>query len=350
MRSRILNIGLTGLIYTSLAFPLFYFVYKFGNPEPIAHDFFQYYRLYRDMDFNNVIAPLNMRLAGAFVVNLFYNAGLSYNTQIAFDAWAEQGFEKPVFFCAVFFNFLCVSATCLVLFRIARRYAGTYLSFCAGLLYLFGFGTVFYGLMPLTDAFSILLFALFLYSYLKKSYVALLPLLLLILQREYLILAIFLISLLDFITSRSRYHLYCTVFSILCFAAYFILRKTVFYNSALDFQTRPESLWKGLTSINFPIAEFVRQTFLTMNLVFVYLGVVLWKRFNRHPVNGFELLKISLLFVQVNLLSFAGVLGNNNGRYFYMVVPLIIVLIIREVAPILQALAEPQPSGKMKAQ
>jgi hypothetical protein len=340
------SIGLFG-VYLLLAFPLFYFVYKFGNPEPIAHDFFQYYRLYKDMDYSNVIAPLNMRLAGAFVVNLFYNAGLSYNTQIAFDAWAEQGFEKQVFFCAVFFNFLCVSATCLVLYRISRRYTGRYISFCAGLLYLFGFGTVFYGLMPLTDAFSILLFTLFLYSYLKKSFVAFLPLLLLILQREYLILAIFLISLLDFISSRSRYHVYCTVFSILCFATYFILRKTYFYNSVLDFQTRPESLWKGLTSINFPIAEYVRQTFLTMNLVIVYLGLVLWKRFNGHSINRFEFLKILLLFIQVNLLSFAGVLGNNNGRYFYMVVPLIIILIIREVAPLLPTAFGPPPSGKI---
>ena len=81
--------SLAGLffLFTLLSFPLFDFVYKFGNPEPLAHDFFQYYRLYKDWDIDNVNAPFNMRLVGAFFVHLLYRCNLYSDTDTAFDAF-----------------------------------------------------------------------------------------------------------------------------------------------------------------------------------------------------------------------------------------------------------------------
>ena len=57
MRSRLKNIFSVGFIYLLLAFPMFYYVYKFGNPMFGTNDFFSYYRLYKDWDFTGVEAP-----------------------------------------------------------------------------------------------------------------------------------------------------------------------------------------------------------------------------------------------------------------------------------------------------
>src|SRR5690606_21863224 len=125
-------------IFLLLSFPLFYFVYKYGDPEPLAHDFFQYYRLYYNWDWHNVNAPFNMRLVGPFFVHLFYELNLFYDTAVAFDKYVSWGFLKQVYFNAVFFNWLSVAATCVVIYQTVQRQLGqVLLSFGSGLLFLF---------------------------------------------------------------------------------------------------------------------------------------------------------------------------------------------------------------------
>jgi hypothetical protein len=322
--------------YLLLGFPLFYFVYKFGNPEPIAHDYFQYCRLYKDLDIGNVNAPFNMRLLGAFFVYLLYHkVNLFYETQTAFDYWTQFGFLKQVFFCAVFFNYLCVCATCVVIHKISRLFAGQLLSFASGMLYLLGFGTIFYCLMPLTEACAILLFAVFLFFYTKKSRWAHLVIALLIFQREYLLLVIALMALLDSVRLRERYYARVLGTAVVAFIAYFTLRQTCFYTPALEFQISPADSVRRLFHWNFPAAEYVRQTLLTMNIAVIYLGILVWKKLKVLSIDGHQLLHVSLQFVMVNIGSIAGGHGNNNGRYFYLVVPLLIVYCLKEIGPIL---------------
>ena len=70
-------------IYGTLAFPLFYFVYKYGTPDMGLNDFYSYYKLYASWDIEHVDAPFNMRLLSYFIVNLMNRTGLNYETATA---------------------------------------------------------------------------------------------------------------------------------------------------------------------------------------------------------------------------------------------------------------------------
>jgi hypothetical protein len=319
------------LLFLLLGFPLFYFVFKFGDPEPLAHDFFQYYWLYKDFDISHVIAPHNMRFVGAYFVHLFYKWNLFYDTASAFDKYAAWGFLKQVYFNALLFNFLSVAATCVVIFQILQQHFLKFLiSFSGAALYLFGFGTIFYELMPLTDAFSILLFAISIKAYLNKSYVILFPLLLLIFQREYLLIALGTWTVMDVMFYKNRYFLHVFITCSVFFAIHVVLRKTIFYTPHLDFQASAGFMWESLFKINFPLWSYIKQTAMTLNLFYLYVGIVLYKKMKGLTIDGFSVVKILVLFVQINLICHLAGHGNNCGRYFYMLTPLIIFLLITE--------------------
>src|SRR4051812_31126964 len=132
-------------VYALLAFPLFYFVYKFGNPEFGTNDFFDYYKLYYNWDIKNVDAPFNMRLLSSFVVYLLNKTGLHYDTMTAFDKF---DLSKQVFFNAIFLNYLYIVSTCAVIFLTVKKHLqNSLLAFTSGLIYLMGFGILFYELM-----------------------------------------------------------------------------------------------------------------------------------------------------------------------------------------------------------
>jgi hypothetical protein len=320
-------------VYGLLAFPLFYFVYKFGNPLFGSNDFFSYYKLYKSWDFAAVEAPFNMRLVSTYLVHLLHQTGLHYDTETTFD---QLQMDRSVFFCAVFFNYLCVIATSVILFHTARREsASPLLSFCAGVVYLLGFGTIFYDLMPITDAFSVTLFAVVLHFYLGRSKWIFVPLLLLILQREYIFLAIGLVSLLDYLKWRVRYFLFVLLACILCFLIYYVMRKTIFYTPKYDFQASPGFFAESILQLQFPLIPFIKQSLMTMNLFILYFGIMVYKWMSRMPTGRFELLKQFMLIAQITVISIAAVFGNNMGRYYYILVPYVIILTIRESKPLL---------------
>jgi hypothetical protein len=297
-----------------------------------ANDFFSYYKLYDNWDFRAVEAPFNMRLVSSFFVFLLHKTGLHYGTEIAFDQFALQ---KQVFFTAVFFNYMCVVCVCSVLYRLVYRYTLNHLwAFIAGLIYLLGFGTIFYELMPLTDSFSVLLFALALGSYLKKSYYVLPFLSLAILQREYILMAFCVITLLDFIRYRERYFLYVLVMSFVFFAVYFVLRKTYFYTPLYDHQASPGYFADSMFHLKFSLSVYIRQSLMTLNIFIIYLGLIAYKMYHRMAYSKWEFFKILFLFLQINVISVAAVFGNNMGRYFYILIPLIIYQIIVEAIPL----------------
>src|SRR5436190_6574260 len=156
------------IMYCLLASAPFHFVYKFGVPDWTANDFLSYYDLYKNWDIHHTEAPFNMRLLSSFFVHLFYRAGLHYDTLTAFDKFP---LDKHVFFDAIFFNYLCIVLTCTVIFYTGLKYLkDSLLSFTAGLVYLLGFGTLFYEFMPITDASSVLCFALIFHGYMSKKY------------------------------------------------------------------------------------------------------------------------------------------------------------------------------------
>lgn len=330
------SISILWIIYFLLAFPSFYFVYKFGNPDFGTNDFFSYYKLYKDWDLDHVEAPFNMRLVSSFFVYLFNKIGFNYNTATAFDVF---GLEKQVFFNAIFFNFLCVATTCIVIFATIRKFVSSfYPAFIGGLIYLFGFGTLFYEFMPITDAFSVLVFSMVFYLYLRKSYWIVFFLVLLILQREYVFLALGLISLIDYVKYKIKYHLQVLFVCIGCFLIYYVLRKTVFYTPRFDHQASADFFIDSLLTIKFPLVPYIKQTLMTLNIIFVYLIILLIKKVKKMPIDNFYFFKIILLFIQINVISFAAVFGNNTGRYFYILVPYVIFVLITEAYPLLKRL------------
>jgi hypothetical protein len=204
-----------------------------------------------------------------------------------------------------------------------------------GLLYLLGFGTIFFQLMPLVDAFTSLCLTFILIFYSRKSYWTLPLLALMILQREYLLMAFGLAVLVDYLYKRDAYHLRVFVFTVICFIIYVVLRKTIFETPRYAHHTDPSFMYEALTTPSFPIMPFIKQTAMTLNLLFIYLGVVLYKAWKQYSFDKAEAVKIAALFFQVVVLAFILALGNNTGRYFYIITPLIIVALVKEVSPLL---------------
>ncbi len=327
-QTSILNIS---FLYTLLAFPAFYFVYKFGDVSDIAHDFFQYYRLYNNWDWSSVNAPFNMRLISAFLVFLQNKIGIYYNTATAFDKYLGYGFDKCVYFNAILFNYLCVVFTSTFIYGILySELKNKATAFIGGLLYLLGFGTIFYELMPCTDAFSTLLFLGIWFLYRKKSKWIYLLLAAAIFQREYLLMVMVLLAFMDFVRRRDAFFLWVGLFSVICFGLYFILRRTYFYTPALSFQTSASSLWQSFLHPDFAMGTFIKQIVLTLNIYFIYMAFVFYKWRKGLSIQRSAFYNINFLLLQIVLISFAAVLGNNAGRYYYMLAPMLIIELMLE--------------------
>ncbi len=321
--------SLIAFIFLLLAFPMFYFVYKFGTPYLGMIDFFDYYKLYENMDYKSADSPLNMRLVGSFFVYCMNKMGLFYDTATQID---NAPFEKRIYFNAVFFNYICVALTSTSIFAIARKLSHSVLmSFLGGLIYLLGFGTIFFGFMPLTDAFSMLLFSIAFGCYMQKSKLIHVLFLVMIFQREYFFFAFGLIALIDFIKVREKYYLQISASTILCFVLYFIIRKTVFETSRYAYQTDTQALLTGFMTLKFPLLPFIKQLAMTLNVFILYFGIVLYKKWKRISYHQQNFVKVNLLFLQLIVLSFLLGLGNNSGRYFYMLTPMFIIYLLNEL-------------------
>jgi hypothetical protein len=327
------SLGIITILYFLLGFPLFYYVYKFGNPSMGTNDFFSYYRLYKDWDFAAVESPFNMRLLSSFLVYLFNTAGLHYNTVTAFD---QFGMDRQVFFNAILFNFLCVIATCVSIHTIVKRhFKDDLFAFLTGLVYLLGFGTIFFELMPITDALSVFIFSVTYDLYLSRRHLIILPLLFLIFQREYIFLALGLISLIDWLKFRVRYFMHVFCYCACGFVIYYILRKTVFYTPMYDFQASPDFFAESVLRLKFPLVPYLKQMMMTMNLSIVYVLILIYKRLKRIDTDNHAFLVFASLLVQINLISIAAVFGNNVGRYFYILVPFVLFQSASELAPMM---------------
>lgn len=322
------NVVLTAL-YATLAFPLFYFVYKYNTPYLGMIDFFEYFKLYSKLDYASADSPLNMRLVSSFIVFCMSKTGFVYDTASNMD---NTPFDKVVYFNAVFFNYICVVFTSVAIFRLAQNSGyNKLLSFLGGVLFLLGFGTIFFELTPLTDALAVLLFAIILIYYNKKSYWLVIPIILLILQREYVLMAVGLIGLTDYIKYKHKFYMHTLIFCLIGFAIYVVLRKLIFETPRYAHHTSSDFILSSLTHLNFPLIPFIRQTLMTMNIFIIYLFIVAFKYYKNLPFNRYSLLKNLLLLAQILILTFLLALGNNAGRYFYILVPLIILSILEEL-------------------
>jgi hypothetical protein len=274
-----------------------------------------------------------------------------YNTECSIDAYPLV--NKRIFFNSIFFNFFCIAATSFSLFVVfVKLNFSKLLAFMAGMAYLLGFGTIFYLMMPGPDALSVLIFTWVVYFYIRRSYWALPLFVALIFQREYYFLAFIVIALMDFLKhGKNRYCLTIFIFSILCFGAYFILRKTIFHTSHWSHQTSPEFLWATLWENDLQLVPLIKQSLMTMNIYLVYIFILVYKKIKGFSINKHHLYVTLVLLVEITALSFAATFGTNNGRYFYLNIPLFLYYILEELKPFNLALvSDPGAGGAVNEQ
>jgi len=321
------------LVYVLLVFPMFYYVYKFGVLLMGYDDVKSYLKLYENLNSPEVPAPFNMRLISATCIHYMDKLGLMYPTECSIDAYPLV--NKRIFFNSIFFNFFCISATSYSLFMIFIKLGfSKIMSFIAGVIYLLGFGTIFYLMMPGPDALSVLIFTWLVYHYIQRSYWVLPFFVALIFQREYYFLVFMVISLMDFFKfGKNKYHLSVFIFSILSFGAYFILRKTIFHTTHWSHQTSPEFLWSTLWENDLKLIPLIKQSLMTMNVFLIYIFILIYKKFKGFSINKHNLYVSLLLLTQITILSFAATFGTNNGRYFYLNIPFFLYFILLELKP-----------------
>ena len=330
------------VVYVLLAFPMFYFAYKFGILLQGYKDAESYLKLYENLSNPEIESPFNMRLISSSIVHLLGKSGWYYSTECAIDAFPQC--NKVYFFHNLMLNFLCIAFTSYSIFiSFVKLGFSKWMSFMSGLLYLLGFGTLFYLMMPGPDALSVLLFTWLLYFYLKQ-HVAVVPFfLLLILQREYYFLVFMVIAIFDYFKSKEKFHLLVWLLSILSFMAYFVLRKTIFHTHHWAHQTSPGFLLHTLFNSDLQLGALIKQSAMTMNVFFIYLGLVVYKWQKGLAVNKHYLVIMFLLLAEITILSYAATFGTNNGRYFYLNIPLILYLICLELKPLESKLISSQP-------
>lgn len=324
------------VLYILFSYPIFYFAYKFGSPDFGNIDFYNYYHLYKDWDFSKVASPFNTRIFSSWFIYLIYKSSFFYNSEIAFS---NPLIEQRVFFSAVFFNWISAFLSAYAILILVNKYLQNRLyAFFIGLLFFLGFGIQFYCINTLTESFSILLFTVMLYFFFKRSYWIIPLLAVSVLQREYLFFIFGLMGLLYYFKDKTNrmYYINTLVASLLFFFVYIILRKTFFFTPEHANQLDFASYGQRFLTWQFPIGEYIRQSFLNQNLFLFYLMIIGYKWQNKIEFNKFNLLLITLLYLQAHFISVAAVLGNSAGRYFYVTTPLILLYVAIELKPLLQ--------------
>jgi hypothetical protein len=328
--------GVVVFLLLILSYPLFYFSYKYTLPDMGGADYFHYLHLYESWDVANTEAPFNMRIIGSYGTYLFNMAGLNYSTETAF-AQAHPELSQQTFFNALLFNYLCVLMTAWVIYRTARFTGLTALhSFIGSLVFVSGFGTIFFLLKPANDACGVLLIALGFHFYLQRSKWIFLILAMCILQREYALMVFGMVAAVDWLFDRNRYQLWVGLGSVAAFGFYFLLRKTWFYSPLHDGQTKPGFFLQSLLHPEVDWAPFVKQLALSCNILLLYVLVVVYKKWTKQPCNKRFIWIIAVLFTQVVFMSIAAGFGNNTGRIFYFSIPVVIYVLLQESRTVVQ--------------
>ncbi len=320
------------LVYVLLAFPMFYFVYKFGVLLQGYKDAESYLKLYENLRSPDVEAPFNMRLISATIIHYMDKLGLMYYTECSIDKYPQ--FDKSLFFNNVFLNFFCIALTGFSLFRIFVKLGfNQVMSFLAGVIYLLGFGTIFYLMMPGPDALSVLIFTWVIYFYIKKSNWIIPLFVMLILQREYFFLSFMVIAFMDWWKLKDKYYIEIFAVNLGCFLLYIVLRKTIFYTYHWNHQLTFKFFWHTLFNSDLQIVPLIKQSMMTMNVYLIYIFILVYKKIKGLSINKHHLIITLLMLAEITFLSFVMTFGTNNGRYFFLNIPYFLYLIMLELKP-----------------
>ena len=330
----IINNVLHLLFLALLTYPIFYFVYKYGTPDMGMSDFYAYYYIYLELDYESLLSPHNIRLLSTFLVHLFYKTGLYYDTLIAFN---DPAFSQAVYFNALLVSYLAIIFTCFAISKSVQAKVQTPLfSILVGICYMFGFGTVVHGLSGLTDAFSILMISLLFYAYLKRNLMIFISLILLsIFQREMIFFFFSVVAMGGILFSKDkRYEWLILALSVMGFVIYYILLNTIFYTGTYDEVLSIKAFSAGLREI-FTSPPSFTQIFLTQNILILYGSLIAYKKIKKLPISKHHLITVVMLVTIVTGIIVILRIGNNGGRILFMFTPMVLYYIAMELYPVL---------------
>ncbi len=329
---------LINLIFILISYPVFYYTYKFYNPNLGGKDFYFYYPLYKNLDITHTEAPFNMRLISSLIVYLFYNVGFYYDTTISFQ---NQHIDQRVFFNAIFVNWISIVITIKLIFQcIYKKTRELWFSFSISIIFLTGFGTIFFLFSPISDGVSILLITITYILYKKKNSLLYLLYILLLFQREFAFIIFGILAFVDFISSKDKFYIFQLILNILLFFTYIILRKTIFYTPLYSNQIQEDTFIISLLSIHIDTWAFIKQVFLSQNIYFIYLLILIINYKYKLSINKKHIYTLLLFIFTTFIISRIAVANNNMGRFLYMFVP---ILIIEMMVPEIIKLKEKLP-------
>jgi hypothetical protein len=316
---------------------VFYYAYKFGSPIVSGQiDYFAYYKIYSTLEISGVDAPTNMRLISSFLVNLFYNSGLQYDIPIGYDVPSS---EKAVYLASILVSFLAsVLTSAIIDSYLKRKTENELIAFVGGSLFLFQYGTVFWGATGLADAFSTMLFALALVFYLNRSFWVLLFLALAIIQREVILIAFAALTFFDALYQAWKSKKYkidypTKVFfaTLICFIGYIVLRDTVFYTERWAGHTDVSAYARIFNYPEFSLGQYLRGSILSQNVFILYLALLIFKRSNAFSFDTHRLWLVTGVFLSINLVCFLLIVLPQAGRYFFIASPMLVIFFAEEL-------------------
>ena len=311
-------------IFFLLAYPSYYHEYKYGDPAISGQaDYYEYYKMYKDLDFEAVAPPTNMRVISALVVHAIYKSGIYYPVEICFS---DPNYDQQVYFSAVMHNFLAGIITCFLIFLLVFKYSGNYLlSILMGAGYLLDYSTVIWGSGGAVDGFSVMVFTIGLFFLLKKSYWIIPLIVLTIFQRDVVLIAFGVFTFVSicyvYLNEKkiSKFNLYVFLVTLTSFIIMVVLRETVFHTS---------DRWSGYTNANFysnifdfpdlTLGRFLRGVVFSQNTFLIFLIFLLYKIRNKIAINKEHFLQLLSFFIVMGIICVLLKVLHETGRYFNM--------------------------------
>ncbi|MGP6088472.1 hypothetical protein [Antarctobacter jejuensis] len=328
MARGLISFGARSLLYLVAFFPLFYLAYKFHVPDFGGSDYYHYHRMYLSpLDFSAADAPWVLRQIQAVIVNLLFEAGLDYDTDIAFTV---DGFERGVFFSALAVNYISVVLTAALLGGHLQRQTGRpdALSLFVPAVMVLNFSVLFFAYSGLTEGLSLLMFTAAYLAYRAGRYlVCALVVLAAAFQRELIPLILLALIAADLIAAGwqqdGRARLTVLICAALSLGAHVLLRANLPGDSH-GAQLSPHAWLDAFSGFGFADGDFLFQVLLTQNFAaLVALAALMFTlTLRRLPrVDRWLVIDCGVTFAVILGVGIAASVGNNVGRLLIFCTP-----------------------------
>jgi hypothetical protein len=343
--------------FAFLSYGFLYFSYKYYIPDYGGNDFFEYYPMYLH-PFNYQVAESSWvyRQLTALAVHVVWKMGIFYDTTIAFST---PGYDKHVFFAAIFTNYIALLITALVVTYSAQKICAEKSeawSILAGILCFFCFFVQQGVLTGLTEGISWLLVAVGFLGYVSRSLVPIAVVLCLsVIQRETIPFVFGALGAVGLIYHNEARHFNGLVLllSLSSFLIYILVRVVLIPIPGNESQLRLLDIMSSLGSWQQKITkDFIFQALLSQNLLILLAGTATALTLARRLGSAAEPLPIPTSEISVFiaaltlvLIGFAADIGNNIGRILSILTPLAAPLLVRNLAGIFASRSTDRISG-----